>query len=110
MCVCLFVSFFVCRYLVDMRWMKQWKKYVKYDQLDQSLAGQETANPGPVDNSNLFKGGCVRLSVVSSVDLVSVLCGCGHVVAFRSLLVYYTQEVSPWRYATSEEIVDCIYN
>ena len=82
--------------------MKQWKKYVKYDQLDQSLSGQETTNPGPVDNSNLFKGGCVRLSVVSSVDLVVVLCGCGgHVVAFRSLLVYYTQEVPPWRYATS---------
>ena len=64
LCVCVFVCFFVCRYLVDMRWMKQWKKYVGYDQWDQSLAGQETANPGPVDNSNLFKGGCGQ-------------CGCG---------------------------------
>lgn len=36
--------------------MKQWKKYVGYDQWDQSLAGQESANPGPIDNSNLFKG------------------------------------------------------
>ena len=53
-----FVCLFVCRYLVDMRWMKQWKKYVGYDQWDQSLAGQETANPGPVDNSSLFKSGC----------------------------------------------------
>ena len=44
------------RYLVDVRWMKQWKKYVGYDQWDQSLAGQESACPGPVDNSNLFKG------------------------------------------------------
>ena len=44
------------RYLVDVRWMKQWKKYVGYDQWDQSSAGQESANPGPVDNSNLFIG------------------------------------------------------
>ncbi len=39
-----------------MRWIKQWKKYVGYDQWDQQLAGQESANPGPLDNSNLFKG------------------------------------------------------
>ena len=36
--------------------MKQWKKYVGYDMWDQNLAGQESANPGPIDNSNLFKG------------------------------------------------------
>ena len=45
------------RYLVDMRWMKQWRKYVGYDTWDQSSAGEPSANPGPVDNSNLFKGG-----------------------------------------------------
>ena len=44
------------RYLVDVRWMKQWKKYVGYDQWDQSNAGLDSANPGPIDNSNLFKG------------------------------------------------------
>ena len=44
------------RYLVDIRWMKQWKKYVGYDAWDQSSAGKESANPGPLDNSNLFKG------------------------------------------------------
>ena len=51
-CLCTYTY----RYLVDVRWMKQWKKYVGYDQWDQSSAGQESANPGPVDNSTLFKG------------------------------------------------------
>ena len=48
--------------------MKQWKKYVGYDQWDQSSAGQESANPGPVDNSNLFKGTlyvCLHVITVS---------------------------------------------
>ena len=44
------------RYLIDIRWMKQWKMFVGYNQWDQSNAGVETANPGPIDNSNLFKG------------------------------------------------------
>ena len=44
------------RFLVDIRWMKQWKKYVGYDLQDQSSAGEESANPGPLDNSRLFKG------------------------------------------------------
>ncbi len=41
---------------MDIRWIKQWKKYVGYDTWDQSSAGKESANPGPLDNSNLFKG------------------------------------------------------
>ena len=36
--------------------MKQWKKYVGYDTWDQTSAGKESANPGPLDNSSLFKG------------------------------------------------------
>ena len=48
-------NYALLRYLVDMRWMKQWKKFVGYDQWDQTFAGQASANPGPVDNSNLFK-------------------------------------------------------
>ena len=36
--------------------MEQWKKYVGYDQWNQRYAGQEAANPGPVDNSSLLKG------------------------------------------------------
>ncbi len=54
---------FVCttssyrRYLVDIRWIKQWKKYVGYDIWDQSSAGKESAYPGPLDNSNLLNKG-----------------------------------------------------
>ncbi len=44
------------RYLVDIRWMKQWKKYVGYNTWDQSSAGKESANPGPLDNSDLIEG------------------------------------------------------
>ncbi len=58
------------RYLVDIRWMKQWKKYVGYDTWDQSSAGKETANPGPLDNSNLFKGVCVCVCVCVCVHIV----------------------------------------
>ena len=47
---------FHVRYLVNQRWLKQWKKYVGFDSWDQYSAGNETANPGPVDNGNLFKG------------------------------------------------------
>ena len=36
--------------------MKQWKKYVGYDQWDQRYTGQEAANPGPMDNSSLLRG------------------------------------------------------
>lgn len=35
--------------------MKQWKKYVGFDQWDQSVAGLESAHPGPMDNHSLFK-------------------------------------------------------
>jgi hypothetical protein len=44
------------RLLVDVKWMKQWKKYVGYDQWDQSCAGQEAAHPGPVYNAALLRG------------------------------------------------------
>lgn len=44
------------RYLLDIRWFKQWKKYVGYDSWDTLSAGDEAVNPGPIDNSVLFKG------------------------------------------------------
>lgn len=43
------------RYLVDQRWLKQWKRYTGYDSWDQYHAGNEDAKPGPLDNSCLFK-------------------------------------------------------
>lgn len=45
-----------CRYLVDSRWFKQWKKYVGFDSWDMFGAGDPSLFPGPVDNSGLFSG------------------------------------------------------
>ncbi|ESO84311.1 hypothetical protein LOTGIDRAFT_132462 [Lottia gigantea] len=42
-------------YLLDTKWYKQWKKYVGYDNWDSGNAGEESANPGPIDNSPLLK-------------------------------------------------------
>ena len=55
---------YMYRYLVDAKWMKQWKKYVGFDQWDQSCAGQEAANPGPVDNESLIRAGKLVLNSV----------------------------------------------
>ncbi|KAK3768270.1 hypothetical protein RRG08_031063 [Elysia crispata] len=41
-------------YLVDVRWFKQWKKYVGYDQWDTHSMGDQSVHPGPIDNSSLF--------------------------------------------------------
>jgi len=46
----------IYRYLVDCRWFRQWKKFVGFDSRDQSGAGDEQNNPGPIDNSCLFQG------------------------------------------------------
>ena len=50
---------FTCRFLIDVRWLKQWKKYVGYDARETSMFGEEAANPGPIDNSNLLEGAAV---------------------------------------------------
>lgn len=47
----------VCRYLVDVNWMKLWKKYTGYAKNDQSSAGQRSYFPGPVETSSLFSTG-----------------------------------------------------
>ena len=47
---------FLCRYLVDSRWFKQWKKDVGFESWEADKAGTESMHPGPVDNSGLFKG------------------------------------------------------
>ena len=44
-----------CRFLVDTRWFKQWKRYVGYDTLELKFAGKLNAHPGPIDNSSLLK-------------------------------------------------------
>ncbi|NXF38230.1 UBP4 hydrolase, partial [Nyctibius bracteatus] len=43
-----------CRYLVDSRWFKQWKKYVGFDSWDMFDVGNPGVFPGPIDNSGLF--------------------------------------------------------
>ena len=36
--------------------MKQWKKFVGYDPWDRSQVGEDSANPGPIDNKSLLAG------------------------------------------------------
>uniref|UniRef100_A0A674BLD1 Ubiquitin carboxyl-terminal hydrolase n=1 Tax=Salmo trutta TaxID=8032 RepID=A0A674BLD1_SALTR len=43
-----------CRFLIDSRWFKQWKKYVGFDSWDMYNVGEHSLYPGPVDNSGLF--------------------------------------------------------
>ena len=52
--LCWVIVCLIWRYLVDCRWLKQWKKYVGYDTWDQFGVGEELNNPGPIDNSSLF--------------------------------------------------------
>ena len=62
LCVCM-----CFRYLIDIRWLKQWKKYVGYDPWDQLAYGLASANPGPLDNSALFRGRCLSTGNWSDV-------------------------------------------
>jgi len=58
-----------CRYLIDIRWLKQWKKYVGYDEWETDMVAEESANPGPIDNSNLLEGaGHIPLFLVINND------------------------------------------
>jgi len=45
-------------YLLDIRWYKQWKKYIEFACNDR---GNETEHPGPIDNSPLFQMGGTKL-------------------------------------------------
>ena len=56
----LIVVFFVFyRYLLDMRWYKQLRKYVGLDVESggsaEVVAGDPSQHPGPIDNSSLYK-------------------------------------------------------
>ena len=57
-----FDLYLFARYLVDQRWLKQWKKYVgfetrafRYAWIELTSAGNQEAHPGPVDNAGLLK-------------------------------------------------------
>ena len=36
--------------------MRQWKKFVGYDTWDTFQVGEDSANPGPIDNKSLLAG------------------------------------------------------
>lgn len=59
----------MCRYLVDSKWLKQWKKYVGYESWEAETMGLESMHPGPIDNSGLFQGlgYLISLSNVSQI-------------------------------------------
>jgi len=42
-------------FLIDTKWFKQWKLYVGLDQWEQSMVGDPSACPGPIDNSPLLE-------------------------------------------------------
>jgi len=50
------------RYLLDAKWFNQWKRYVGYDDGITGSVGDDSANPGPVDNSFITKG-MIRLGI-----------------------------------------------
>lgn len=62
---------FLCRYLVDSRWFKQWKKYVGFDSWDKYQMGDQNVYPGPIDNSGLLKGIIFFSQVVTVLNLMS---------------------------------------
>ena len=55
--------------------MKQWKKFVGYDEKDRSQVGEDSANPGPIDNKSLLAG--EGLSVYMLCMFMGLLGVCG---------------------------------
>ncbi|XP_020626847.1 ubiquitin carboxyl-terminal hydrolase 4-like [Orbicella faveolata] len=57
-------------YLVDCRWLKQWKKFVGFDTWDQFGVGEKLNNPGPIDNSSLFAadGTALKEHLIDELD------------------------------------------
>eukprot|EP00794_Sanderia_malayensis_P007084 gene7084-7884_t len=59
-------------YLIDARWFKQWKRYVGFV-MKYPDSGQESENPGPIDNSNIIKSGktdTLKDNLMEEVDYV----------------------------------------
>lgn len=48
--------FIYFRYLVDIHWFNQWKKYVAWDGWDSTQIGDPSSHPGHIDNSSLING------------------------------------------------------
>ena len=48
------------RYLIDCKWLKQWKICTNFDDWNHTSAGE----PGPIDNTNLYKGTCICVFIL----------------------------------------------
>ena len=55
--------------------MKQWKKFVGYDEKDRSQVGEDSANPGPIDNKSLLAGKGLSVCVLLCMCM-GLLGGC----------------------------------
>ena len=65
--------------------MKQWKKFVGFDTWDRSQVGEDSANPGPIDNKSLLAGeGCV---CACTRVLYVYVCLCTFVGLHRSCVI-----------------------
>ncbi|XP_060558004.1 E3 ubiquitin-protein ligase TRIM36-like isoform X2 [Ruditapes philippinarum] len=48
-------------YIIDIKWFKQWKSYVGYENRDRLNVGEELAYPGPIDNTPILQEGTDKL-------------------------------------------------
>ena len=60
------IKFIFSRYLVDVTWFNQWKKFVAWDQGDSNQVGDPNSNPGHIDSSVLLKGMLNFVSILLS--------------------------------------------
>ena len=48
---------------MDAKWYSQWKTYVGFDDWNTSSVGDQSANPGPVDNSFIVMKGTIPFAI-----------------------------------------------
>lgn len=44
------------RFVMDVKWFKQWKRYVGFESRDHYNVGEESSHPGQIDNTPIFQG------------------------------------------------------
>ena len=72
---------------MDVRWFKQWKKYVGFDQWDTHNMGDQSVHPGAIDNSSLFKRNLFSYIYIYTYIILAFL-----------YIIYLTEAVfMPWR-------------
>ncbi|WAR25185.1 UBP4-like protein [Mya arenaria] len=75
------------RYILDVKWFKQWKSYVGYDSWDNYNVGDDSANPGHIDNTPLFEEGSTKMKehLIDDLDYTLV-----PAEAWEKLVAWYT--------------------